>query len=449
MKKTGNITAFVFVAMIAIALVVPLASSGAEAYKLASPIPNVGSPDSTTDVFTFEEYVGIAYKASIALAAFFAVFFIAYAAIQYIVSRGDTSKITEAKDKILNAIYGLLLLIGAVLILNTINRDIVETQIVNVGGGSSILSDADRIQAQARWTALRQTISAQFSIITPINTVDSFEDMAVVIKSWAEDSRSLGGGATIRGPLAELEKNISDDQLRNFIVSNKIGARNQIVSTINSLVLEGRNMDQENQSLIQRWGQLNSSSGGDLNEAQLDSILLSELEALEKMETETTILAEKAVAFRDKARLSNTNQGAIAENILATAETGKTLDDEVEASETSCRSKWGEAYLSIVRQRISTANLIGHIQSRRSAVAAIAYYNYYDSIYNSLPRNFSDSDLSLPNTNSLKGAPDYRDRIYETWVNSINGGELYIADTLEFGQIIDAYDSTKFSSCRI
>ena len=103
---------------------IPLGASAAT-QRLSVPIPNVGNPGTVTgEIQSFGQYLTAAYKFSIILATFFAIVFIVYSAVQYIASRGDTSKIMEARDRITNAVYGLLLLIGATLILQTINPDL-------------------------------------------------------------------------------------------------------------------------------------------------------------------------------------------------------------------------------------------------------------------------------------------------------------------------------------
>jgi hypothetical protein len=108
-------------------------SAKAETLPLSVPIPNVSNPGTATDaVYNFNHYLTTAYTFSIILAAFFAIVFIVYSAVQYIISRGDTSKISEAKDRITSAVYGLLLLIGAALILKTINPALVTLSDISV-----------------------------------------------------------------------------------------------------------------------------------------------------------------------------------------------------------------------------------------------------------------------------------------------------------------------------
>jgi hypothetical protein len=108
-----------------ILVVVPnTASSAEEGLKLSVPIPSATSTELTTRVSSIGEYAQSIYTFGIVLAVFFAIVFIVYAAIQFVVSRGDTGKIMDARDRITSAVYGLLLLIGAVLILNTINPEL-------------------------------------------------------------------------------------------------------------------------------------------------------------------------------------------------------------------------------------------------------------------------------------------------------------------------------------
>jgi hypothetical protein len=115
----------------------------AASQRLTVPIPNVSNPGSeVTEVSTFGQYLTTTYKFAIILAAFFAIVFIVYSAVQYIFSRGDTSKISEAKDRITSAVYGLLLLIGATLILQTINPELrILTLNIEERGGINLGTD--------------------------------------------------------------------------------------------------------------------------------------------------------------------------------------------------------------------------------------------------------------------------------------------------------------------
>lgn len=80
-------------------------------------IPYINTQDST---MSLPKYVNALYLASISIAAFLAVIKIIFAGVQYMLSDVVTDK-GQAKKDIRGALIGLLIVIGAVLILNTIN----------------------------------------------------------------------------------------------------------------------------------------------------------------------------------------------------------------------------------------------------------------------------------------------------------------------------------------
>ncbi len=83
----------------------------AQRYLVDLPIDTKGS---------FDEYINLLYKMSISVAALLAVVKIIIAGAKYMLSDIVTNK-SEAKKDIQGALLGLLLIIGAVIILNTIN----------------------------------------------------------------------------------------------------------------------------------------------------------------------------------------------------------------------------------------------------------------------------------------------------------------------------------------
>ena len=83
----------------------------AQQYLVGLPIDTKGS---------FNEYINLLYKMSISIAALLAVVKIIIAGAKYMLSDVVTQK-SDAKKDIKGALLGLLLIIGAVIILNTIN----------------------------------------------------------------------------------------------------------------------------------------------------------------------------------------------------------------------------------------------------------------------------------------------------------------------------------------
>jgi len=108
-------------------------------YHLLAPIPQLTKDGGdTTDTAT---YIPGLFKLAIALAGVLAVIRIIYAGIIYMTTDAFTGK-SSAKSKIWDAIWGLLLAIGAWTILNTINPKILnfDLNISNEGSSGALVS---------------------------------------------------------------------------------------------------------------------------------------------------------------------------------------------------------------------------------------------------------------------------------------------------------------------
>ncbi|RJQ13522.1 hypothetical protein C4553_03175 [Candidatus Parcubacteria bacterium] len=101
--------------------------------QLLAPLPNIGS-----NVINFGPgcYIKRIYEFGLGIAGALAMLMIVWGAVEYAVS-GAIDKKADAKDKITQAIWGLVLLLSAVLILNTVNPNLTQFQdIVPCLGGS-------------------------------------------------------------------------------------------------------------------------------------------------------------------------------------------------------------------------------------------------------------------------------------------------------------------------
>lgn len=88
-------------------------------YELSVPIPTPqGKVTTITDP---AQYIQTIFRFLIGAGALLAIGTIVFAGIVYIVQQGNIAKQLDAKDMILNAVWGLALLMGSVLILTTIN----------------------------------------------------------------------------------------------------------------------------------------------------------------------------------------------------------------------------------------------------------------------------------------------------------------------------------------
>lgn len=109
-----------------------LYSAASAQYKITTSLPGTGirAGDNVNQI-SVTSYVSQIYTGALALVGLIAVAAITYWGIIYTASGGNASKISDAKDGIKNAIFGVLLLISAFLILQTINP-----ALVNLGGST-------------------------------------------------------------------------------------------------------------------------------------------------------------------------------------------------------------------------------------------------------------------------------------------------------------------------
>ena len=113
-------------------------SFSAVEYTLLEGLPYIGNKG---DAVTFTKYLSGAFRLAFGVAILLAVFQISYGGFKYLTEESFTGK-TNAKSKISNAIFGLVLIFVSYLILNFINPDLVNINFeipkvgkVNRGGG--------------------------------------------------------------------------------------------------------------------------------------------------------------------------------------------------------------------------------------------------------------------------------------------------------------------------
>ena len=103
--------------------------------KVPGFIPLVGIPGISGNETGLNEYINALYRLSISLAALLAVVKIVIAGAKYMLDDIVTHK-EEAKQDIWGALMGLLVIVGAVLILNTVNSDLTNTNFLVISLGS-------------------------------------------------------------------------------------------------------------------------------------------------------------------------------------------------------------------------------------------------------------------------------------------------------------------------
>lgn len=105
-------------------------------YDLLAPLPEGDNQLNTEGGFI--EYAKQFFPFLLSIAAILAVVMIVVGGIQYTASAGSESAVKDAKDRIVNALLGLLLAVTAWLILYTINPDLIKLQInVNAPTGGN------------------------------------------------------------------------------------------------------------------------------------------------------------------------------------------------------------------------------------------------------------------------------------------------------------------------
>jgi len=98
--------------------------------KLNVPIPGLeefSTPEgAVVDNQTISRYLGVLYKFLVGIASLLAVIMIAYAGFLWLFASGAGEKVTKAKEIIMAAISGLVLILGSYLLLNFINPALVN-----------------------------------------------------------------------------------------------------------------------------------------------------------------------------------------------------------------------------------------------------------------------------------------------------------------------------------
>jgi len=105
-------------------------------------------------------YVGRLYQFSLMIVGLLAFASIVFGSLKYILSAGNLASLDEAKDQIRQAIFGVILLLGAYLILYTINPDLVNIRnpqlepinIQQIRQDAQIAEDLQRIPADSGTT---------------------------------------------------------------------------------------------------------------------------------------------------------------------------------------------------------------------------------------------------------------------------------------------------------
>ncbi len=127
MLYSGHMISRILVILAGFVIGAHIALAGGNGSDAVAFVPLVGVPG-VDNATSFGSYVNALYALAISLAALIAVIKIIIAGAKYMLSDIVSSK-SAAKDDIRNSLIGLLIIIGAVVILNTINSDLTNTNI--------------------------------------------------------------------------------------------------------------------------------------------------------------------------------------------------------------------------------------------------------------------------------------------------------------------------------
>ena len=120
---------FFYTLLIAITLLATASVFAVDGYQLKVVIPGTeevgGELIKQKQIAGPAEYILAIYRFGMLAALLLAMLMIVIGALQYSTSGGDSSKISDAKDRIYKAILGVTLLFGAYILLRTINPELV------------------------------------------------------------------------------------------------------------------------------------------------------------------------------------------------------------------------------------------------------------------------------------------------------------------------------------
>lgn len=124
MNRKYKIFALIIIAVLGIAFSI----NNAVAVKLTTPIPGADVEQITNPA----QFIVVIYRFSLAIAGLLALAVIVFSGIEYIASAGNVARRQDAVSRITSAVVGLLLLLGTVLILTTINPQLTLLRLENI-----------------------------------------------------------------------------------------------------------------------------------------------------------------------------------------------------------------------------------------------------------------------------------------------------------------------------
>jgi len=195
---------------------------------LIVPIPGLGR--TVTDPV---QYIIGVYNFALSVGGLLAMFLIVYGGIQWAVSTGNPSKISDARDRIINALWGLGLLLGAFIILRTINPDLVNLNLPQLPaipklGGS--LADIGKLYDAQKQAILDTNAAAGAAAQQQQST------LAELQAAQASGDQLAIAQATVRN----IEANLVADQAAAQNLSTLVARDTNACTHYESLVQQGK-----------------------------------------------------------------------------------------------------------------------------------------------------------------------------------------------------------------
>ncbi|HTK05312.1 MAG TPA: pilin [Candidatus Eisenbacteria bacterium] len=101
-------------------------------YANPPPVPLTVTIGSKARVIDVGDYIASVYNYGVSIVAMIAGVVFVVAGFQYLTAGGDAGRVSKAKERIRDALVGLLLTLGAYVILNTVNPDVLRLQMPKV-----------------------------------------------------------------------------------------------------------------------------------------------------------------------------------------------------------------------------------------------------------------------------------------------------------------------------
>ena len=109
--------------------------------NLEVPLPGIAGEGEITETPLLPDYIKYIFNFGVGISGVIALFVFIFAGIGYLTSGGNPSKMSDAKDRILSALIGIVVILGSYMILTTINPQL-RTLDPELGGKELIIGES-------------------------------------------------------------------------------------------------------------------------------------------------------------------------------------------------------------------------------------------------------------------------------------------------------------------